>query len=67
MPRDLILIAIDPYSEKSILREGVIKQLGSTKVVSLAQAIPLILAISIIVDFLISPMLIYFILTLLLI
>ncbi len=55
------------YFKKFILRKGVAKQLDDVKVVSSAQAIPLILVILIVIHFLISPMLIYSILILLLI
>src|SRR6266542_4194260 len=55
------------HSEKIISRKGIVKQSGDTEAVSSAQAIPLVLVIPIVADFLISPMLIYSILTLLLI
>ena len=55
------------HSEKIISREGVAKQSGGAEVVSSAQAIPLAPVIPIVADSLMSPMLIYSILTLLLI
>ena len=55
------------HSEKSILREGVMKQSGGAETVLSSQAIPLALVIPIVADSLMSPMLIYSILTLLLI
>src|SRR6266498_4398676 len=55
------------HSEKSISKEGVIKQSGGAETVLSSQAIPLAPVIPIVTDFLMSPMLIYFILTLLLI
>src|SRR5256884_617098 len=55
------------HSEKSILREGVMKQSGGAKMMLSSQAIPLAPVIPIVADFLMSPMLIYSILTLLLI
>src|SRR2546423_3333965 len=55
------------HSEKIISREGVAKQSGGTEAVSSAQAIPLAPVIPIVADSLMSPMLIYSILTLLLI
>src|SRR6266540_2721858 len=55
------------YSEKSISREGVIKQSGGAETVLSSQAIPLAQVIPIITNSLMSPMLIYSILTLLLI
>ena len=55
------------HSEKSISREEVMKQSGGAETVLLFQAIPLALVIPIVEDFLMSPMLIYSILTLLLI
>src|SRR5277367_274710 len=55
------------HSEKIISREGVAKQSGGAEAVSSAQAIPLAPVIPIVADSLMSPMLIYSILTLLLI
>ena len=55
------------HSKKSISREGVMKQSGGAETVLSSQAIPLALVISIVTDSLMSPMLIYSILTLLLI
>jgi len=55
------------HSEKSISREGVIKQSGGAETVLSSQAIPLAPVIPIVADSLMSPMLIYSILTLLLI
>ena len=55
------------HSEKSISREGVMKQSGGAEMVLSSQAIPLAPVIPIVADSLISPMLIYSILTLLLI
>ena len=55
------------HSEKSISREGVMKQSGGAETVLSSQAIPLAPAILIVADSLLSPMLIYSILTLLLI
>ena len=54
-------------SENFISREGVAKQLGGAETVLSSQAIPLAPAIPIVADSLLSPMLIYSILTLLLI
>ena len=55
------------HSEKIISREGVAKQSGGAEAVSSVQAIPLAPVIPIVADSLMSPMLIYSILTLLLI
>ena len=55
------------HSEKSISREGVMKQSGGAETVLSSQAIPLAPVIPIVADFLMSPILIYSILTLLLI
>ena len=55
------------HSEKSISREGVMKQSGGAETVLSSQAIPLASVIPIVADSLMSPMLIYSILTLLLI
>ena len=55
------------HSEKSISREGVMKQSGGAETVLSSQAIPLAPVIPIVADSLMSPMLIYSILTLLLI
>ncbi|RIA86584.1 hypothetical protein C1645_829045 [Glomus cerebriforme] len=50
------------YSEKSILREEIVKQSGSAKMVLSSQAIPLAQVIPIVMDSLMLPILIYFIL-----
>ena len=55
------------YSDKFISREGVAKQSGGAEMVLSSQAIPLAPAIPIVANSLMSPMLIYSILTLLLI
>src|SRR6266498_1242756 len=55
------------HSKKSISREGVMKQSGGAETVLSSQAIPLAPVIPIVADSLMSPMLIYSILTLLLI
>src|SRR5437764_2324117 len=55
------------HSKKSISRKGVMKQSGGAETVLSSQAIPLAPVIPIVADSLMSPMLIYSILTLLLI
>src|SRR6266542_4243015 len=55
------------HSEKSISREGVMKQSGGVEMVLSSQAIPLAQVIPIVADSLMSSMLIYYILTLLII
>ena len=55
------------HFKKSISREGVVKQSGGAEVVPSAQVMPLAPVIPIVADSLMSPMLIYSILTLLLI